>query len=115
MTRIFITAIWIVLSLLGCVMNIHRPKVIFLNLTKKVILLKQVKIDPQIEIDVGRMLSCASIHCSKQGSCFRVAKFARDYLRELHEQIAKEEQQEEEQKKYFTNEIYGSVGTWEMP
>lgn len=77
--------------------------------------MKQVKIDPQIEIDVGRMLSCAPIHCSKQGSCFRVAKFARDYLRELHEQIAKEEQQEEEQKKYFTNEIYGSVGTWEMP
>lgn len=72
-------------------------------------------IDPQIESDVGRMLTCAPLNCSKQSSCFRVARFARDVIREMHIENAKEEGKYTEQhKKYFANDVFDGIGCWEI-
>lgn len=72
-------------------------------------------IDSQIESDVGRMLTCAPLNCSKQSSCFRVARFARDVIREMHIENAKEENKyNEPHKKYFANDIFDGIGSWEI-
>lgn len=72
-------------------------------------------IDPQIELDVGRMLTCAPLNCSKQSSCFRVARFARDVIREIHTKNAIEEnKQAEQQKKYLPNKVFNDIGCWEI-
>lgn len=42
------------------------------------------RVDSRLEDDVSRLMCCAPIGCTREHSCFRVARFARDKLREMH-------------------------------
>lgn len=73
-------------------------------------------IDPQIEKDITALMTCAPIGCSRECSCFRVARFARDRIRELHTQnaLAKAKEYDEDfVEQYSITRLYANVGTWE--
>lgn len=42
------------------------------------------RIDSRLEEDVNRLMCCAPMDCPREISCLRVARFARDKLREMH-------------------------------
>ena len=72
---------------------------------------RKMAVDPMLERDVNALMVCAPLNCSRQGSCFRVARFARDKIREMHVEIAKTDEDECEQ--YAMSVLYSSVGCWE--
>lgn len=72
------------------------------------------RIDSRLEEDVNRLMCCAPIDCHREHSCYRVAKFARDQLRNLHaiaEPLTQEEVEEVEQ--YVITCLYANTGSWE--
>lgn len=69
------------------------------------------RIDPRLEVDVNRLMCCAPIGCQREHSCYRVAKFARDKLREMHAIPVPGEDTDVEQ--YAASELYGNAGSWE--
>jgi hypothetical protein len=72
------------------------------------------RVDPTLEKDINALMVCAPLQCSREASCFRVARFARDRVRELHTQhaiIAKELEKEEE---LYKTSPYASIATWEL-
>lgn len=69
------------------------------------------RIDPRLENDVNRVMCCAPVGCSREESCFRVAMFARDKLREMHAAQAPDEAHDVEQ--YAIHQMYCNTGSWE--
>lgn len=67
------------------------------------------KVDPQLQEDVSRLLCCSPIVCTREPSCIRVAKFAREKLQEMH--AAEEFGNNEE---YTTFKPYNKIGSWEV-
>lgn len=69
------------------------------------------RIDPRLEADVNRLMCCAPTVCQREHSCYRVAKFARDKLREMHAIPAPDDDHDVEQ--YAVNQLYCNTGSWE--
>lgn len=72
-------------------------------------------IDPQIERDITALMTCAPLGCSRETSCFRVARFARDRVRDLYSrQIVREPDSDEQMMEQYTiSKLYAETGTWE--
>lgn len=72
------------------------------------------RIDPSLEKDINALMVCAPLQCSREGSCFRVARFARDRIRELHVQNAITANELAKEEEAFNTSPYRSIATWEL-
>lgn len=72
-------------------------------------------VDPQIEKDITALMTCAPLGCAREHSCFRVARFARDRVREMYSQRKprKIESDEDMLEQYSITKLYANSGTWE--
>lgn len=72
-------------------------------------------VDPQIERDITALMTCAPLGCSRECSCFRVARFARDQVRNLYVQRVVREPESDEQvlEQYAITRLYANTGAWE--
>lgn len=73
-------------------------------------------VDPFIEKDINALMVCAPICCSRQSSCYRVARFARDWIRELHAKNAMEKTEDIEDEfvdQHSITRLYANTGSWE--
>lgn len=60
-------------------------------------------IDSKLLDDVVRLMCCAPSNCHRERSCMRVARFARDKLREMHAAIEKPHDDVEQ---YVVSKLY---------
>lgn len=74
---------------------------------------RQISIDTTLEQDINRLMVCAPLQCSRQSSCFRVARFARDKIREIHSESAKSELDSIDVEQYAVTKMYQDTGAWE--
>lgn len=74
---------------------------------------RKIAVDPTLEQDVNRLMVCAPLSCSRQNSCFRVARFARDKIREFHSESAKPELDSIDVEQYAVTKMYQDTGAWE--
>lgn len=115
-----ITARWIAWNLLGCVISTNTENLLTrlnLKMTDTRInknMNRRITIDPSLEQDVNRLMVCAPLQCSRQSSCFRVARFARDKIREFHSESAKDaEPPDVDVEQYAMTKLYQDTGAWE--
>lgn len=73
---------------------------------------RKIAVDPFLEKDVNSLMVCAPLSCSRQGSCFRVARFARDRIREMHAEAATTDA-DVDCEQYAVMELYRATGAWE--
>ena len=73
---------------------------------------RKIVVDQSLEQDVNRLMVCAPLNCSRQGSCFRVARFARDKIREMHFDAAMNET-EVDCERYGIDKLHQDTGAWE--
>lgn len=74
---------------------------------------RKIAVDPFLEKDVNSLMVCAPLSCSRQSSCFRVARFARDKIREMHADCAKPAPDDEDCEHYAVTKLYQETGAWE--
>lgn len=75
---------------------------------------RQISIDTTLEQDINRLMVCAPLQCSRQSSCFRVARFARDKIREFHSNVAKVDvEPDNDVEQYAMTKLYQDTGAWE--
>lgn len=77
----------------------------------------KVEVDSRLEDDVSRLMCCAPIGCQREHSCYRVARFARDKLREINARVG-ENDFSYCQCMEMTNGaivLHPSTGSWETP
>lgn len=73
---------------------------------------RKIVVDPSLERDVNALMVCAPLQCQRQTSCFRVARFARDKIREMH--IAAESTSSDvDIEQYAMTKLYQDTGAWE--
>ena len=73
---------------------------------------RRITIDPTLEQDINRLMVCAPLQCQRQSACFRVARFARDKIREAHIEAARLDA-EIDCEQYAVTKLYQNTGTWE--
>lgn len=73
---------------------------------------RPITVDPCLERDVNALMVCAPLQCSRQLSCFRVARFARDKIREMHVEAAKLSD-EVDCEQFAVPKLYQDTGAWE--
>ena len=71
------------------------------------------RIDPSLEKDINALMVCAPLQCPREWSCFRVARFARDRIRELHTQNAIAANELAKEQELFDISPYKHIATWE--
>lgn len=69
-------------------------------------------IDDVLEQDINRLMVCAPMQCPRQMACFRVARFARDKIREAHTEAARLNA-ELDCEEYAIDRLYAETGSWE--
>ena len=74
---------------------------------------RRITIDPTLEQDINRLMVCAPLACPRQSACFRVARFARDKIREIHSESAKAELDSIDVEQYAVTKMYQDTGAWE--
>lgn len=67
--------------------------------------------DPSLEEDITRLMCCATHGCHREHSCFRVARFARDKMMEMH--ANHESLNDDELEQYAITQLYARTGSWE--
>ena len=73
---------------------------------------RRITIDPTLEQDINRLMVCAPLACPRQSACFRVARFARDKIREAHTEAARLNA-ELDCEEYAIGRLYAETGSWE--
>lgn len=73
---------------------------------------RRITIDPTLEQDINRLMVCAPLACPRQSACFRVARFARDKIREAHTEAARLNA-ELDCEEYAIARLYAETGSWE--
>lgn len=75
---------------------------------------RRITIDPTLEQDINRLMVCAPLACPRQSACFRVARFARDKIREFHSNVAKVDvEPDNDVEQYAMTKLYQDTGAWE--
>lgn len=76
---------------------------------------RRITVDPYLEQDINRLMVCAPLQCPRQLSCFRVARFARDKIRDMHIEAAKYESElsDTDCEQYAVTKLYQEAGAWE--
>ena len=73
---------------------------------------RRITIDPTLEQDINRLMVCAPLACPRQSACFRVARFARDKIREMH--VAEVRLADEvDCEQFAVSKLYQDTGAWE--
>ncbi len=73
---------------------------------------RRITIDPTLEQDINRLMVCAPLACPRQSACFRVARFARDKIREMH--VAEARLADEvDCEQFAVPKLYQDTGAWE--
>ena len=73
---------------------------------------RRILIDDMLEQDINRLMVCAPLECPRQMTCFRVARFARDKIREAHTEAARLNA-ELDCEEYAIDRLYAETGSWE--
>ena len=73
---------------------------------------RKIAVDPTLEQDINRLMVCAPLECPRQMTCFRVARFARDKIREAHTEAARLNA-ELDCEEYAIDRLYAETGSWE--
>lgn len=73
---------------------------------------RRIMIDDVLEQDINRLMVCAPMQCPRQMACFRVARFARDKIREAHTEAARLNA-ELDCEEYAIDRLYAEMGSWE--
>ena len=73
---------------------------------------RRILIDDVLEQDINRLMVCAPMQCPRQMACFRVARFARDKIREMHVEAAKLSD-EVDCEQFAVLKLYQDTGAWE--
>jgi len=73
---------------------------------------RRIMIDDVLEQDINRLMVCAPLACPRQSACFRVARFARDKIREAHTEAARLNA-ELDCEEYAIDRLYAETGSWE--
>ncbi|GEM_PF-2143066 len=73
---------------------------------------RRILIDDVLEQDINRLMVCAPMQCPRQMACFRVARFARDKIREMH--VAEARLADElDCEQFAAPRLYQATGSWE--
>lgn len=75
---------------------------------------RKIAVDPTLEQDINRLMVCAPLECPRQMTCFRVARFARDKIREFHSDVANDNvEPDSDVEQYAMTKLYQDTGAWE--
>lgn len=83
---------------------------------------RPVYIDPQLESAITAIITCGPINCPQETKCFQVAKFARDQIRKMYADQAKQDYENSKEAAYLRADfceqfaaakLYRDSGSWE--